>query len=414
MSDTEQSNSGDLPRQSVAGRKKTLKMKSGDKPEAHAAQKALQELPPLDEGEREPTSGQSGTTDKTLESAGTTAPLGSVTAEFDPLVGAVKAHPFRGGVQMAYEQEDAIQRHGTGGMYSDDPPGMEAEHAGARVGASPGPLADAVEEALPTEPIDRKAVEAAAGTKSYSLLDDPELDQELLKQMSAEDLAELERKLARVDALYAEQEAAPPPEAKDVNEGNDGVMASDGKAAARAAVSGSVPKRIKAKTQIVKKVVERSRILNTQPAMQRPLPPSDPEPAVEAEAAQEPKPRVGIWFVGALLVVAVGVIMFVAMQEPERMPPQTDDASATAAVTATITPTQARKPASTETTAAPQPPAPITAASTVSNPTPPTVSETAATSPAPPRLPVAPTKSTSKATSPAPSKTIQVPFPVDD
>ena len=406
MSGTDQSKQGNGDPKDVKGQKNTFKMKSGDKPEIPAVRATLDEIPSLEQLAERPTT-MRGLGEKTLDSAGN-EPLASVTAEFDPLAGPVKAHPFRGGVQMAYERYEGSHRPETGGRYSDEPPGLSSDRPCPGVAATAGPLTDAVGHELPTEPIDREAVEAAAATKPYSVLDDPELDQDMLEQMSAEDLAELERKLAQVDAMFAEQEAAPPPDVEDVGDDEGGVMASGGKAAARAAASGALPKRIKAKTQIVKKVVERSRILDTQPAMQRPVPPAVPDPAVEQDAGPQPKPRVGIWLVGALLVVAVGVIIWVAQQRPERDSALGDRPSATTTTDPEPTPTQTIGAAGSATRAVPQPPVPTASVSGATGvPTASTTSAPVATSSPLPQPPSAPTRSPATSPSTAPTASNQ-------
>lgn len=238
--------------------------------------------------------------------------------------------------------------------------------------------------------------DAEAGTSSpgYSILDDPDLDQELLKQLSPEQLEELERKLAQVDAAFAAEDDEAPADVEDLERGDGGVMASSGKAAARGGVSGRIPKRITMKTQMMRKVVDRSRLLKTQPASG--LPPLQPPPSTEdapmenvsvaAATPESPPTRTGRTVALALCVAALVVLGIAIVLAGDESPtePASDRSPVDTTSSAPSTSTAVRAPASAPAAASSNTTAPITpSATTVTSVQPPVA--TGGTRPPPPK-----------------------------
>lgn len=179
---------------------------------------------------------------------------------------------------------------------------------------------------------------------------DPDVDSDEPRALSSDERADFEREMAAIEQAFPDSDEDAP-DAKELTPDRE-VIATKGDNAVRAAVVAKVPKRADAPIMVVKKVVERSRLVQTQPAI-RPIVadenPSERSHAPSETIADEPPKRGGIgWWiagVGALTVAGVAIAWGAAnttngtepsTAEPSSKPPATaartarsDDAGAT-------------------------------------------------------------------------------------
>lgn len=192
---------------------------------------------------------------------------------------------------------------------------------------------------------------------------DPDVDDDEPKPLTAEQQAEFEREMRAIEEAFPDVDAEPPQAGELDAEGN--VVETKGEQAARGAVVAEVPKRLQPNTQVMKKVVERSRVLETQPAIRFPK----QSPTIDGDSDQQdvPQRRVGLWALTALALGAIIAIVVWVTNGDTRAATDEPTTTATGDATGTAAPTVRAPSAATTATSAVSYPAP---SGTTSSPAP--------------------------------------------